>query len=99
MVWVRQDWLDKLGLEGPQTIDDIESIARAFIEQDPDGNGVADTYGLTGTLQPVMVPSNLHGFDIIFNAYGAFPTIFHQDENGQVVYGSVQPAAKEALQS
>jgi len=97
MVWVRQDWLDKLGLEGPQTIDDIESIARAFIEQDPDGNGVADTYGLTGTLQPVMVPSNLHGFDIIFNAYGAFPTIFHQDENGQVVYGSVQPAAKEAL--
>ncbi|NLG96018.1 MAG: extracellular solute-binding protein [Chloroflexi bacterium] len=97
MVWVRQDWLDKLGLKGPETIEDIETIARAFIEQDPDGNGVDDTYGLTGTLQPVMVPSNLHGFDIIFNAFGAFPTIFHQDENGQVVYGSVQPEAKEAL--
>jgi putative aldouronate transport system substrate-binding protein len=45
MVWVRQDWLDKLGLEGPETVDDVEAIARAFMEQDPDGNGAADTSG------------------------------------------------------
>ena len=97
MAWVRQDWLDKLSLEGPETIDDLEALAKAFIEQDPDGNGTDDTYGLTGTLAPVMVPSNLHGFDVIFNAYGAFPTLFHQDETGQIVYGSVQPEAREAL--
>lgn len=97
MVWVRQDWLTKLGLDAPQTVDDVEAIAKAFIEQDPDGNGEADTYGLTGTLNPVMVPSNLHGFDVIFNAYGAFPTLFHKNADGQIVYGSVQPEAKEAL--
>lgn len=97
MAWVRKDWLDKLGLEGPATLDELEAIAKAFIEQDPDGNGAADTYGLTGTLQPVMVPSNLHGFDVIFNTYGAFPTLFHKDAEGKIVYGSVQPAAKEAL--
>lgn len=97
MAWVRQDWLDKLGLEGPQTVDDIEAIAKAFIEQDPDGDGAADTYGLTGTLQPVMVPSNMHGFDAIFNAYGAFPEIFYRDDAGQIVYGSIQPETKEAL--
>lgn len=96
MVWVRKDWLDKLNLEGPETIEDVEALARAFIEQDPDGNGTADTVGLTGTKQPVFVPSNLHGFDIIFNAYGAFPTLFHE-KDGQIVYGSVQPEAKEAL--
>ena len=97
IAWVRQDWLDKLGLQGPQTVDDVEAIARAFVEQDPDGNGAADTYGLTGTLNPVGVPSNLHGFDAIFNAYGAFPEIFYRDEAGQIHYGSVQPQAKEAL--
>jgi putative aldouronate transport system substrate-binding protein len=97
MVWVRQDWLDALGLEGPQTLDDVEAIARAFIEQDPDGNGADDTYGLTGTMNPVLVPSNLHGFDLIFNAYGAFPTLFHENEAGEIVYGSVQPEAREAL--
>ncbi len=97
MVWVRQDWLDKLGLEGPATVDDVEAIAKAFIEQDPDGDGAADTYGLTGTLNPVQVPSNLHGFDAIFNAYGAFPEIFYKDADGKIIYGSVQPEAKEAL--
>lgn len=97
MVWVRQDWLDKLGLEGPETIDDVEAIAKAFIEQDPDGNGADDTFGLTGTMMPVQVPSNLHGFDIFFNVYGAFPTLFHENDNGEIVYGSVQPEAREAL--
>jgi putative aldouronate transport system substrate-binding protein len=97
MVWVRKDWLDKLGLEGPKTVDDIEAIARAFIEQDPDGNGAADTVGITGTTRPVLIPSNLHGFDAIFNAYGSFPTLFYRNAEGQIVYGSVQPETKEAL--
>ena len=97
MAFVRQDWLDKLGLEGPKTVDDIETLARAFIEQDPDGNGADDTVGLTGTLNPVQIPSNLHGFDAIFNAYGSFPTLFYRDDSGEIVYGSVQPETKEAL--
>jgi putative aldouronate transport system substrate-binding protein len=97
MVWVRQDWLDKLGLAGPETVDDVEAIARAFMEQDPDGNSAADTVGLTGTMNPVAVPSNLHGFDAILNAYGAFPEIFFRSDDGQIVYGSVQPETKEAL--
>ena len=97
MVWVRQDWLDKVGMDGPETVEDLRAIAKAFIEQDPDGNGADDTYGLTGTLQPVMVPSNLHGFDNIFNAHGAFPTLFFRNANGEVVYGSVQPETRTAL--
>lgn len=97
LAFVRKDWLDKLNLPEPKTVDDIEMIARAFIEQDPDGNGADDTYGLTGTLNPVQVPSNLHGFDAIFNAYGSFPTLFYRDESGEIVYGSVQPETKDAL--
>lgn len=97
MAWVRQDWLDKLGLAGPETVDDVEAIARAFMTQDPDGNGAADTIGLTGTMNPVQVPSNLHGFDAIFNAYGAFPEIFFRNAAGQIVYGSVQPETRDAL--
>jgi putative aldouronate transport system substrate-binding protein len=97
MVWVRQDWLDTVGLKGPESVDDLEAIAKAFIEQDPDGNGEKDTVGLTGTMQPVMVPSNLHGFDTIFNTYGSFPTLFYRNAEGKIVYGSVQPETKEAL--
>ena len=42
----RYDWADKLGLSAPETVEDVYNMAKAFSEQDPDGNGVRDTYGL-----------------------------------------------------
>jgi putative aldouronate transport system substrate-binding protein len=44
---VRQDWMDKLGLQQPKTLDDFYNVLKAFKERDPDGNGKADTYGLS----------------------------------------------------
>jgi multiple sugar transport system substrate-binding protein len=43
---IRNDWLTKLNLQPPKTWDDVETVAKAFTTQDPDGNGKADTYGL-----------------------------------------------------
>jgi multiple sugar transport system substrate-binding protein len=43
---IRSDWLSKLNLQPPKTWDDVETIAKAFTTQDPDGDGKADTYGL-----------------------------------------------------
>jgi putative aldouronate transport system substrate-binding protein len=40
--WIRTDWLKKLGLEVPQTVDEFEAALRAFKTQDPNGNGEAD---------------------------------------------------------
>src|SRR5690606_23046600 len=47
MPTVRKDWLDKLQLPVPITLDDYYNVLKAFKEQDPDENGVDDTYGLT----------------------------------------------------
>jgi multiple sugar transport system substrate-binding protein len=44
---IRSDWLTKLNLQPPKTWDDVLAVAKAFTTQDPDGNGKADTYGLT----------------------------------------------------
>ncbi|MCH4886184.1 extracellular solute-binding protein [Acidaminobacter sp. JC074] len=40
--FVRQDWLDNLGLEQPQNLEELEAVLTAFKEQDPNGNGQAD---------------------------------------------------------
>jgi len=40
--WIRTDWLNKLGLEVPETVEDYEKVLRAFKTQDPNGNGLAD---------------------------------------------------------
>lgn len=45
--FIRKDWLDKLGLKMPTTIDELLEVARAFRDRDPDGNGKNDTVGLT----------------------------------------------------
>ena len=42
---VRQDWLDNLGLEVPTTLDEFYDVLYAFTYNDPDGNGLDDTYG------------------------------------------------------
>ncbi|WP_259445231.1 extracellular solute-binding protein [Paenibacillus lautus] len=44
---VRKDWLDELNLPEPATLDDYYNVLKAFTEQDPDGNGKKDTYGLS----------------------------------------------------
>ncbi|MCZ8517132.1 extracellular solute-binding protein [Paenibacillus filicis] len=44
---VRADWLKKLNLPEPKTLDDYYNVLKAFTEQDPDGNGKKDTYGLS----------------------------------------------------
>jgi len=41
----RNDWLEAVGLEAPTTVEEWAEVLRAFTEDDPDGNGVDDTYG------------------------------------------------------
>lgn len=97
LLWVRQDWLDKLNLDQPETLDDVIEVAKAFKEQDPDQNGKDDTVGLLGTQNIVNVGNSLFGFDTIFSHYSAYPEMWIEDDKGKVVYGSIQPETKKAL--
>lgn len=85
---IRQDWLDKLKLEVPVTIDDMYNVMKAFKEQDPDGNGQNDTFGYIGTKTTY--------FDVIFGAYGIQPTFWMETEDG-LRMGSTLPGTKDAL--
>lgn len=40
--WIRKDWLDKLGLEIPTTVDELHDVLYAFRNNDPNGNGLKD---------------------------------------------------------
>src|SRR5690606_23777384 len=43
---IRSDWLQNLGLQAPTDWDEMAEVAQAFTQNDPDGNGQNDTYGL-----------------------------------------------------
>ncbi|KRE98482.1 ABC transporter substrate-binding protein [Paenibacillus sp. Soil766] len=104
MMWIRKDWLDKLGLQPPKTIDDLEKVAKAFVEQDPDGNGKADTIGITGpqlggllNADFINPNNNNYGFDPIFSSYHSYPGFWLKGADGKTTYGSLQPETKQAL--
>jgi ABC-type glycerol-3-phosphate transport system substrate-binding protein len=49
-IWVRKDWMDKLGIAVPKTMTEFDAMLYRFANDDPDGNGKKDTYGW-GTAQ------------------------------------------------
>mgnify|MGYP003373063345 FL=1 len=51
IMWVRSDWMKQLGKEVPTTLEELENLALAFSNEDPDGNGQDDTYGIALTNQ------------------------------------------------
>lgn len=85
-VW-RTSWLEAVGeTEAPKTLEDAERVWYAFAKNDPDGNGVDDTYGLSQG-----------GINHIYKAYGLYTT-WVKDEDGQLVHSKVSPRRREALE-
>ena len=104
LVWLRKDWMDKLGLSEPHTIDDVVNIVKHFISEDPGNNGV-DASGKPNTVG-LVVDTDVTGecgysseflLDIIFACFGAYPKQWIMNDDGEIVYGSVTDEAKEAL--
>ena len=50
-LWFNYDWLEKLGLEEPQTTEELYEVLKAFKTQDPNGNGKANEIPLTGSIE------------------------------------------------
>lgn len=99
LLWLRKDWLDCLGLEAPETIGDVKNIVRAFIEEDPGQNGPGETVGLVCHADLTGENGYTYEFqlDPVFSSFDAYPKQWLTDAEGNVVYGSIQPQAKEAL--
>jgi putative aldouronate transport system substrate-binding protein len=92
-IWIRKDWLDKLGLEAPRSMQDLLEISKAFATMDPDGNGEDDTFGLTLTKDFYSGWGGSEGF---FAGYHAYPNMW-VEKDGKLEFGSIQPEVKDAL--
>lgn len=47
--FINKVWLDKLGLEIPETTEEFANVMLAFVNNDPNNNGKADEIGFTGS--------------------------------------------------
>ena len=101
LLWIRKDWLDHLGLDIPETVDDFYAIAKAFTENDPDQNGQDDTYGLALNGKDVFTSTGDIG--TYFEMFGVQPGYYTNnipfvEKDGKAVYGGADSEAmKEGL--
>ena len=92
-VW-RDDWLKNVGINKiPETLEEYEEAFYRFRNNDPDGNGIKDTYAL----------SDKGIYNSIFGAFGYLPrdmtstNAMWREKNGELVYAGIQPETKKAL--
>jgi putative aldouronate transport system substrate-binding protein len=89
----RKDWLDKLGLKVPDTLDEYYAACVAIKKKDPNGNGKPDeipqsdvSYGYT-----IACTANSFGLHGLYNGY------IYPDENGKVRMEVMTEEYKQAL--
>ncbi len=102
-VFIRADWLDKLDIKLDEdgdrciTIDELETVAKAFVEADPDNTG--NPIGMA--FVPYLVGGDYGGsgytMNAIASAYKAYPGIWLTDENGKAYNSNITDNMKQAL--
>lgn len=91
--FVRQDWLDAVGMEAPTTVDELHDVLTAFVNEDPNGNGQKDEVGYFTRL--TNTDNVLKGLLSLFGIQDAW----HTDEEGNVGVGLYSEEYKEAIKS
>ena len=95
LIYIREDWLEALGLQVPTSMDELFEVAKAFSEQDPDKNGKDDTIGIALYKE---LYAGFGGAAGLMNGYNAYPKMWTKDESGKLVCGDVQPEMRDALE-
>lgn len=89
-ILIRQDWLDRLGLEEPQTLEEWYEVLNAFKQNDPNGNGIKDEI-------PLLPDKGLRGLTLFGSAIGGhfyFSDGYYPDASGKIRYEWLSPEAE-----
>lgn len=85
--FIRKDWLDKLGLAVPTTLDEYYKVLKAFREKDPNGNGQKDEI-------PYLYRDK--GVDGLIQLWGAYNGFYAFGDN-KVFHGKTTIEYKNAI--
>ncbi|AYA76142.1 sugar ABC transporter substrate-binding protein [Bacillus sp. Y1] len=103
MVWIRQDWIEELGLELDKdgdsliTLDELENTAKAFIENDPGASGNPVGIPFAHWLNAGDYGGSALTMSSVAGVFNAHPRHYMEDEKGNITYGSTTESTKQAL--
>ncbi|MFB9276420.1 hypothetical protein [Cohnella cellulosilytica] len=88
-LFIRQDWLDQLNLAIPTSWDEVETVLKAFVANDPDGK---KNVGLT-----LNGADGLGTFDQILTAFTGVHPVGWTKQNGQWTHRALLPEFKDGV--
>ncbi|WP_022797037.1 extracellular solute-binding protein [Bavariicoccus seileri] len=103
LVWIRQDWLDNLGIKLDEdgnhaiTLDELKSTAQTFKEKDAGGSGKTQGLAFANWLTGDSHGGSAYTATAIFNALGSYPKNYLVGDDGKLEYGSNTEETKESL--
>ncbi|RAV02322.1 extracellular solute-binding protein [Paenibacillus sp. YN15] len=84
---IRKDWLDKLGLPVPTTLDELTNVLKQFKDKDPGGNGSNNL--------PLSLRGDAPMLDNVIGAFGLSNA--WNDVGGKLIPRAMDPAFKDYL--
>lgn len=78
--FIRQDWLNNLGLKMPTTTDELYEVFKQFVQNDPDKNGKNDTIAFGSEGSGANEPP-FNAFMSVFGAFGIQPEHYYIKDN------------------
>lgn len=95
MGWfIREDWLNNLGLEMPKNVDEYYNVLKAFKTQDPNGNGIDDEIPYFNRNAGVDYDTAI---TCLYPMWKTSTNVYEKD--GRMVYGPYEPEFKEAVKN
>lgn len=91
-VYINQEWLDALSLEMPTDTESLYNVLKAFLTQDPNGNGQVDEIPLIGA----GLSGNVINWLVNMFTYVDSRT-WNVDENGKLYLPQITDEFREAL--
>lgn len=88
--FINKKWLDAVGLEVPTNAEEYMESLRAFANNDPNGNGEKDEYGIYCPAGAVEYTFPVFGIAMDYNTYSSY-------DNGTITYIPTSDVYKEFL--
>lgn len=96
-MWVRKDWMKKVGAKAPKSLNDVINLAKTFMQKDPGGNGKGNTIGIVANPQLAGIYNGQNCLDSIFGSFGSYPKQWVKNASGNYTYGSTSAQTQKAL--
>lgn len=96
LMWLRKDWMDQLGLEEPETLEEAFKIVEAFVENRMGAEEGEEPIGLVCDTALIGTTSSSYSAEPVFQYYGAEPQKWIE-KDGEIMYGSLTKETQQGL--